>query len=718
MNKTFVRVVIVVLTVITSFFLYLPVASKFAIDYGHPKEIRWEVSETEKTPEIQKEKKENTEEKKLQGEEKKESQKKAIITYPKFSESLDLLYTLIHAPFRPALWLVIVLALLFGAITLIVTLSFSDDLDEFLGITTLIAQVLFFVLGALCVFIWNAYHFDVRDTLKQTIADEALRNAVLNNYTSIQVLFGFMAPLAIFIAGDMIIVLIAFVAGSITNIVNKQILAREDYFQGENIVIRKDGMVEKFVVTPRIQWLFVPVLFVHSRKILWRGPLNQFFQKITSNLYLTPLEEFQKRIIESFLPRLSQIGKHSMARLVTGLSIKLQTGIAESLQEIVKDTQASSFANSCRLIESVSDAIFSRFRQDFAAGIRERVDRHLEGFEQDIFREVRETFFNGPKKVSGSGESAVYPEGTKYYWTNGVSTHVVIEQKPTLRTVNFSSAFFLRELKTILRSDAHGNIQLAFPYVVFAFTFFHGINLSTFHVFYRNKPLEALGDPLFRVNLPNTHIDGSVCMGFDGFKSYSIAGRVDEYIAHFWRSTFNTDLIGNTYTPSKSIDERIQDVYSWAHASKSDPLFVLQVPWLASLKTLSGIFNEHSLKTQASNLTLFDKCVDNALSKKKAELGKLVRDHSLSIIPVKDQYSEATKKEMEKFLKEFSEGMCQVFVSMIDASADKVKEHLYERLSRHVKDVVLETLQNDTSDCTGETKNFDVGVEKIFHDVA
>jgi len=718
MDSVLGRVVLAVLAVITSFLLIIPVATQYFIDYGHPKKIQWEVPVAEKTAEANNEKKEVTDESNAQEEEKKESRKNALISYSTFSEDLERFYDIIHAPLRPAIWLVIIFAFLIAVITIFLTEIFSDDSDsccEFFAASAFMAQLAFLVLGA-CVFIWNANHFDVREALRATIADEGLRDAALKRYSGIQVGFSLL-PLAIFVASDALILVILLMMQFIADRVNKIVLSREIYFQDENIIIRKDGMVEKFVVAPKIRWLFIPVLFIHSRRIIWRMPLNTFLQKIIQQFYLTPLEEFKKRILENSFAGLSGVARRSIDRLLMGLNIKLQTGIADSIQKITKDSQASSFESSCRLIGGVSDATLSRFRQDFAAGIREKVDRHLEGFEQDIFREVRETFFNGNKSASASDASPVYPEGTKYYWTDGAITHVVIEQKPQLRTVNFSRSFFKNEEKSGKKRPDGGSIQLAFPYVVFAFTLFPDTEHSRFYVFYRNKPLETLKDSLFRANLPNTFPEGGVCMG-DGFRRFdanSIAERVGECIAYFWHSTFNTDLASNNYIPSKSLDTRIQDIWSWEEASKNDPLFVLRVPWLAASVRLSGIFGAHRDNVLAHQLKLFDKCVQNVLSKKKAELGKFIREHSLSV-RVEGLYPDAIIKEIEMFLKSFSYGICHVFVSMVECSAGKIDGLLYERFDRHVKDVVLEVLQKDFSDCVGSAKSLDVNVEKIFHD--
>ncbi len=291
MNSVLGKIALVVLAVITSFLLVIPVATQYFIDYGHPKKIQWEVPVAEKTAEANNEKKEVTDVNKALVEEKKESQKIAVILYSKFSEDLEAFYTLIHAPFRPAIWLVIIFALLIAVITILLTRIFSDDPDsccEFFAVSVFVAQLAFLVLGA-CFFIWNAYHFDVRETFRATIVDKGLRDAALKRYSGIQVGFSLL-PLVVFTVSDTLILVILFMAQLIADRVNKIILSRETYFQDENIIIRKDGMVEKFVAAPRIRWLFIPVLFIHSRRIVWRETLCQFLQKIIHQFYLTPLE--------------------------------------------------------------------------------------------------------------------------------------------------------------------------------------------------------------------------------------------------------------------------------------------------------------------------------------------------------------------------------------------------------------------------------------------
>jgi hypothetical protein len=59
---------------------------------------------------------------------------------------------------------------------------------------------------------------------------------------------------------------------------------------------------------------------------------------------------------------------------------------------------------------------------------------------------------------------------------------------------------------------------------------------------------------------------------------------------------------GNSwYGASKEIDKRIATIESWEEATRKDPLFVLDVPWIKTGHSVSGIAERIFARTNAVN---------------------------------------------------------------------------------------------------------------------
>lgn len=127
---------------------------------------------------------------------------------------------------------------------------------------------------------------------------------------------------------------------------------------------------------------------------------------------------------------------------------------------------------------------------------------------------------------------------------------------------------------------------LAFPHVVFVVTFQDG-NWNNLQVFYRDKPLTSLNDVVYRVNLPNTHDTGHVCLGFPGTRAADYAGKVEDVINHFWHSTFTASL-REGYLSYGQKEPRLASVNQWQLSSKDDPDFFRSVELLTPMR-LQGI---------------------------------------------------------------------------------------------------------------------------------
>ena len=186
-------------------------------------------------------------------------------------------------------------------------------------------------------------------------------------------------------------------------------------------------------------------------------------------------------------------------------------------------------------------------------------------------------------------DNSLFPEGCKFYWRNGTSCQVVVEQKPQVRTIKLLTN---GEEKSF-PYNFNETYRLAFPYVSLIFNFFYNsekklwIRNGTFAAF-ANKPLRKITDVVYEPALSNIN-DHEVCSGKDFHTYGSIADQVDAAVGHFWQGTFTTDWCGNfTGNPFGTVAD-------WERVSYDDPLAALKVEWIGG-KTLLDVLGKATLK--------------------------------------------------------------------------------------------------------------------------
>jgi hypothetical protein len=201
----------------------------------------------------------------------------------------------------------------------------------------------------------------------------------------------------------------------------------------------------------------------------------------------------------------------------------------------------------------------------------------------------------------------IFPGGCKVAYTKGNFTVLVIEQKPQVRTVAFSSELVETQTNAshaVGRTDTGYRYSLSFPYVYFFMVFDKG-QYFYHQMYFRNKPMTSVREHIHLAPLPNVYRDDknetykSVCMG-STFNSdlralnLPIARQVEVVVSEFWQRTFSRDL-GNGQP--ESVDAKIKDYATWQDNSKKDPLFILNVNWPKG-KTIKGVI-ESALDSRA-----------------------------------------------------------------------------------------------------------------------
>lgn len=188
--------------------------------------------------------------------------------------------------------------------------------------------------------------------------------------------------------------------------------------------------------------------------------------------------------------------------------------------------------------------------------------------------------------------STILPIGCRQVITKGDVSIYVVEQPPQVRTI-------IRHIESTEPSVSPINTRhrLSFPYCVFVIGLRDDTAIMGASLFYRTTPLgvptkdeDIDGDFLYQAALWNLYPNGNICIGGTvRITATNISDRVNQYIAAFWATSFNDDLIAN-YRSIANIVPELKTPQTWEQASYDNPIFVLSVPW-ASGDDLSTAIN-------------------------------------------------------------------------------------------------------------------------------
>lgn len=183
-------------------------------------------------------------------------------------------------------------------------------------------------------------------------------------------------------------------------------------------------------------------------------------------------------------------------------------------------------------------------------------------------------------------QTLLLPPGIRVVRTAGPNTAFVVETAPQVRRLRWGTG-------RMGDDSPYREVRLAFPYVICLLLFFRE-DFEDLRLYYRTGPLGGLTDPLLCPNLLNVQ-GGTDLMAScracvrgrpEDLGNYPIAEQVPRLLEFFWETGFNADVKDNAFTRCRSLDSRIGSVEAWEAATASDPLFVLQLPWIPAGLTL------------------------------------------------------------------------------------------------------------------------------------
>lgn len=269
-------------------------------------------------------------------------------------------------------------------------------------------------------------------------------------------------------------------------------------------------------------------------------------------------------------------------------------------------------------INRCAEKVLARLQQDNAASLKENAEAVALQLGKNLAQKLSAISQNW---VDNSKlELMIYPEGTRFIQKDGLTTVIVIEQPPQIRTI-----FYERK-----------KYHISIPYSVFVLRF-QDRNWNNLSVGFRITPLMSLNDHLFATGLPNLHgaVHG-VCMGeykpdFSKNKTQQAAAVISE----FWQSQFNSGDFQAT-------------LEQWELKTKTDPLYGLKRQYNKGeriIDVVSGYVNS------AENIDLVSH-LKQEIIKAVTDIGSNVRETILNINLVKENKQKVSIETLEEILKE------------------------------------------------------------------
>lgn len=172
------------------------------------------------------------------------------------------------------------------------------------------------------------------------------------------------------------------------------------------------------------------------------------------------------------------------------------------------------------------------------------------------------------------------PPECRWYGYKKKNEVLIQEEPPMVRRIRFAA-------RTKKRGDEAPEefYELAFPYVVFAFSFIDG-RFEEMKVFYRSAPLASMKDELYLCNLYNVQLSrghrahNRACLRPKPHVSdMPVHEAVQLLTNHFWNTEFNLDIEDSGFQFYAKRDSRLASLSAWEKAVEADPFFVLQFPW-------------------------------------------------------------------------------------------------------------------------------------------
>ena len=431
---------------------------------------------------------------------------------------------------------------------------------------------------------------------------------------------------------------------------------------GGSLLISHDDSVQIIKLNSALQWRPFPRTVI-QQEVLRRVSFDNFFHYLTTESKQLALEQLRGLLVGSYQNRFATLGQTAVSTLVKNFCAKTLEVVKKSLPKITADQSnlASQAAN--QLLQNLTDEKLRAFKQEIVASIQEALQLKVsQNIREAILGPLQAILAEKLPLVNSNGSIDALPEGTKFFFTSSRRQAVIIEQKPQIRSLYFEKGF----------AGGSGRYHLALPYVIFLIIF-DDLAFHSLYVYYATKPMTSLDSEVFRINLPNIWGENRVCTGSLSFKSRTLAGRVEEVVAHYWQSKFNNDLAA-TYSEMAHRGGAFSNLASWQAASQKDPLFVLRVNWLAcNSYTPNQIVANCMQGGIASRISNFDNLISQALQTEGVNIGAIAKKCCDNIY-IDQRYPNKAISALKQQLVMITQNICQAFSEVLSNSLEAPDE--------------------------------------------
>lgn len=180
---------------------------------------------------------------------------------------------------------------------------------------------------------------------------------------------------------------------------------------------------------------------------------------------------------------------------------------------------------------------------------------------------------------------------------NGIDVLLVV-QSPGLQTMPWLAE---DSPKPYGPEATYRDVTLALPWLYFFIALDRQDRLSNASVYFLNKHLTSLDEPLLQPHFLNCMEDDKLYSWLctQGFPQVREPGQshfeyASAFVKYFWESGFNKSAEPSFWTKNcpRIPDPRVQSVEAWEKASETDPNFAVTVPWIEAPRTAAAVYEE------------------------------------------------------------------------------------------------------------------------------
>jgi hypothetical protein len=206
----------------------------------------------------------------------------------------------------------------------------------------------------------------------------------------------------------------------------------------------------------------------------------------------------------------------------------------------------------------------------------------LKDCKDELVGGLKDKFLSASRMEANFFQGETIPKDLRFLVKKGNKTIVVIQEKPSIRSVTFAPLVLEKEkksLKTEGRFDYFSDeilnkssFDLAFPYCVFVVVLDNG-KIDRLCAYWSPCEINSLSDRIYKFALPNITDRGDVCLGDNIPCSDSLAKQCKIIIDSFWSGHFSYHDI-EVFERAKSNNSQIKSLFDWYEASKDGVNFM------------------------------------------------------------------------------------------------------------------------------------------------